>query len=59
MGPKKEFTIQRGNQIERTVMGVDDHAHVMAGPKRGEDGHFTSEGPYRRAIEAAVEANRR
>ena len=59
MGQKKDFTIQRGNDIERTVVGVDGQTHVMAGHKHGKDGHFTSEGPYRRAIEEAVQANSR
>ena len=57
MGQKKDFTIQRGNDIERTVVGVDGQIHVMPGHKHGKDGHFTSEGPYRRAIEAATKAN--
>ena len=59
MARKKDFTIQRGERIERTVVGVDGQTHVMPGNKRGKHGHFTSEGPYRRAIEAAVQANRR
>lgn len=58
MAQKKDFTIQRGDRIERTVVGVDGQKHVMPGHKRGKNGHFTSEGPYRRAIETAVQENR-
>ena len=58
MVQKKDFTIQRGDHIERTVVGVDAQTHVMNGHKPGKDGHFASEGPYRRAIEEAVKANR-
>lgn len=59
MGQKKDFTIQRGNQLERTVVGVDGRAHVMDGQKQGKHGHFTDEGRYRRAIEQAVRENQR
>ena len=59
MGQKKDFTIQRGDDLGRTVAGIDGQTHVMPGHKRGKDGHFTSEGPYRRAIEQAVRENRR
>lgn len=58
MVQKRDYTIQRGQVIERTVVGVDGQTHVMPGNRPGRDGHFTSEGPYRRAIEAAVRANR-
>ena len=59
MGQKKEFTIQRGNRIERTVVGKDGQKHVMDGQKHGKDGHFTEEGRYRRAVEQAVIENQR
>ena len=59
MAQKKDFTIQRGDRIERTVVGVDGQTHVMPTHKHGKHGHFTSEGSYRRAIQAAVQANRR
>ena len=59
MGQKKDFTIQREDNVERTVVGIDGQTHVMPGQERGKDGHFTSEGPYRRAIEEAIKANRR
>ncbi len=56
---KKEFTIQRGDHLERTVVGVDGQKHVMDGKEQGKDGHFTDEGQYRRAIEQAVAENGR
>ncbi len=56
---KKDFTIQRGNQMERTVVGRDGQTHVMDGNSPGRDGHFTDEGQYRRAIEQAVSENQR
>ena len=59
MAQKKDFTIQRSDRIERTVVGVDGQTHVMPGHKHGKHGHFNSEGPYRRAIDEAVQANRR
>ena len=59
MGQKKEFTIQRGDRMERTVVGKDGQKHVMDGQKRGKDGHFTDEGRYRRAVEQAVKENQR
>lgn len=58
MGQKKEFTIQRRGEIERTVAGVRGQTHVMPGHKHGNDGHFTDEGQYRRAIEQSVRNNR-
>ena len=57
--PKKDFTIQRGNRLERTVVGQDGQSHVMEGQKHGKNGHFTDEGQYRRAIEQAKKANQR
>ena len=56
-GKKQEFTIQRGNRMERTVVGIDGQKHVVDAKKQGEDGHFTDEGKYRRAIDAAVVEN--
>ena len=43
-GKKKEFTIQRGNRLERTVVGVDGQKHVVDAKKQRKDGHFTDEG---------------
>ena len=57
--PKKDFTIQRGNRMERTVVGKDGHIHHPPAEKQGKDGHFTDEGQYRRAIEQAVAQNQR
>ena len=57
--PKRDFTIQRGNRIERTIVGIDGQTHVMDGNRPGQDGHFTDEGQYRRAIERAVAENQR
>ncbi len=56
---KKHFTIQRPGQpgYERTVVGRDGQTHVMPADQPGKDGHFTNEGPYRRAIEQAVAEN--
>ena len=58
-GEKREFTIQRGNRLERTVVGIDGREHLVPATKQGKDGHFTDEGQYRRAIEAAVAENSR
>ena len=54
---KKDFTIQRGGRMERTVVGKDGHIHHPPAEKQGKDGHFTDEGQYRRAIERAVAEN--
>ena len=59
MGRRKYFTIQRGDRMEQTVVGVDGQTHVMEGGRQGRDGHFTDEGRYRRAIEQAAAENRR
>ena len=59
MPQRKDFTVQRGDRMERTVVGVDGQPHVMDGQRRGRDGHFTDEGGYRRAIERAVRENGR
>ena len=56
-GKKKEFTIQRGIQMERTVVGIDGQKHVVPPKGEGKDGHFTDEGKYRQAIDSAVAAN--
>lgn len=56
---KKDFTIQRSNQLERTVVGKDGQKHVMDGQQHGRHGHFTNEGRYRRAIDQAVAENGR
>ena len=54
---KREFTINRGGRLERTIVGVDGQTHVLPATKQGRDGHFTDEGQYRRAIEQAVAQN--
>ena len=59
MPQKKDFTMQRGDRMERTVVGIDGHTHVMEGQRQGRDGHFTDEGAYRRAIERALRENGR
>ena len=59
MGTKREFTIQRGGRLERTIVGVDGQTHVLLATQQGKDGHFTHEGQYRRAIERAVAENTR
>ena len=56
---KKDFTIQRGNRMERTVVGKDGHVHHPPANGQGRHGHFTNEGEYRRAIEQAVSENQR
>lgn len=58
MGTKREFTIQRGGRLERTIVGVDGQTHVLEATGHGKDGHFTDEGQYRRAIEKAVAENK-
>lgn len=57
MPQKKNFTMQRGDRMERTVVSIDGQTHVMDGQRRGRDDHFTDEGAYRRAIERAVREN--
>ena len=56
---KWDFTIERGKDIERTVVGRDGQLHHPEPNGRGRDGHFTTgqEGEYRRKIESAVAAN--
>ena len=56
--PKRDYTIQRGGRMERTVVGKDGHIHHPTAEKQRKDGHFTDEGQYRRAIEQAVAENR-
>ena len=57
--PTRRFTINRGGRVERTVVGRTGHTHVdeVSNDVRGDDGHFTDEGEYRRAIERAVREN--
>ena len=57
--PTRRFTINRGGRVERTVVGRTGHTHVdeVSNDVRGDDGHFTDEGEYRRAIERAVKEN--
>lgn len=59
MGKKREFTINRRGQLERTIVGVDGQTHVLPATQQGKDGHFADEGQYRRAIEQAVAENTR
>jgi len=59
MARKREYTIQRGERMERTVVGIDGQKHVLETDRQGRDGHFTDEGQYRRAIEQAVADNTR
>ena len=59
MGEKKDFTIQRGNRMERTVVGKDGQINHPPAVRQGKNGHFTDEGQYRRAIEQAVADNQR
>ena len=55
---KYEFTIDRRVQpYERTIVGVTGKKHVDRTTKKGRNGHFTDEGRYRRAIDAAVREN--
>ena len=56
--PNKRFVIKRRDHYELTTVGHNGQEHVHkyfplnTDPPRGE--FFTQEGPYRRAIEAAV-----
>ena len=60
MKKKRTFTIDRkGDLYERTIVGIDGQEHRDETEKKGEDGHFVREGPYRRAIERAVAENQR
>ncbi len=56
---KKDFTIQRGDRLERTVVGKGGQTHHPPAAKHGKHGHFTDEGKYRRAIEQAKMENQR
>ena len=57
--PTMRFTINRGGRVERTVVGITGQTHIdeVSNDVRGDDGHFTDEGEYRRAIERAVREN--
>ena len=59
MGQKREFTIDRGGRLERTIVGKDGQKHVRAATEKGKSRHFTDEGQYRRAIEKAVDENKK
>ena len=59
LGTKREFTINRSGRLERTIVGVDGQTHVLEATEQGKDGHFNDEGQYRRAIEQAVDENKR
>ena len=62
-GTKREFTINRNGEWERTVVGVDGQTHIVpvntsdGAYVQGKNGHFKDERAYRQAIEAAVTAN--
>ena len=61
MGTKRRFTILRPDgRLELTVVSRtgQEHHHPNA-TKQGKDGHFNDEGQYRRAIEQAVDENKR
>ena len=64
-GTRREFTINRGGDWELTIVEADGRTHtapvqvVNGSNVYGRDGHFRREGPYREAIEEAVERNRR
>ena len=34
MPQKRDFTMQRGDRMERTVVGIDGQTHVMDGQRR-------------------------
>lgn len=59
MEQKRVFTIARGKRRERTIVGKDGQKHVLPATEKGKDGHFTDEGRYRRAIEKAVDENKK
>ena len=56
---KKDYTIQRPNGMERTVVGKNGQLHHPPANGQGRHGHFTDEGQYRRAIEQAIRENQR
>lgn len=58
---KREFTIDPGGRLERTIVGVTGQVHVLEANGPGKDGHFQyrQEGEYRRAMGKAVEENSR
>ncbi len=51
------FTINRNGRWERTVVGKTGRIHHPPAAAPGKDGHFTNEGEYRKAIDAAVSQN--
>ena len=59
MGQKREFTIDRGGRLERTIVGKDGRTHMLEATEKGKSRHFTDEGQYRRAIEKAVDENKK
>lgn len=46
MPQKRNFTMQRSDRMERSVVAADGRTHVMDGQRRGRDGHFTDEGAF-------------
>ncbi len=61
VGVKKRFTIERKGRpsYEMTVVGKTGQIYAYQGVNaKGEDGHFTDEGKYRRAIAKAVSSNK-
>lgn len=60
MGTKRHFSILRPDgRTEGTIVGRTGQKHPADPTKQGKDGHFTDEGQYRRAIEQAVDENKR
>ena len=56
---KRRVTIDRGKvEYELTVVGRTGQKHVHQTNKKGKDGHFTSEGQYRRTIDRFVRLNK-
>ncbi len=56
---KWDFTIERGNGLERTVVGRDGQVHHPPAVREGRDGHFSSweEWCYVQSITTAVRDN--
>lgn len=55
---KRYVTIERGvGSYELTVIGTTGQTHIYDTNRKGRDGHFTDEGPYRRAVERWIDEN--
>ncbi len=50
-------TVQAEPPYERTIVGRTGQRHMKRTHEEGRGGHFSDEGSYRRAIEAAVQKN--